>query len=114
MNFAEPPPEFVALLDARMAEHGLDAAMGGPPDPTCQGILQMGESEAIAWSFAAMKAAGVDLDTYWAPIADNFGGTAPEILIMLEARAHLGVNGLQAAGMSTVRAFPAMLRWLQL
>jgi hypothetical protein len=112
MNFGEPPAKFEEALDGYMAEHP-DGLTTYPEDPVCRGILQMGEAEAIAWSYAAMVAAGADMDVSWREDPKLFNGGAPEVRLQLDARSHFGINGLQAAGMTTVRTFPTMTRWLQ-
>jgi len=73
--------------------------------------MQMGETEAIAWSYAAMCFVGVDMDEFWPEDFGLFNGGAKEVRLALDTRSYLGINGLQAAGMTTTRTFPAMSRW---
>ena len=111
MNFGSWPPQFDQLIIDYINAH--PDGLAYPEDPVYRGILQMGEVEAIAWSYAAMVAAGCDLDDYWKADARNFNGDAPGVRLHLDARAYLGIHGLQTAGMITVRTFPTMTRWLQ-
>ncbi len=115
------PGRFRHMAGDRMAE--AEAAMGGyvdthpdgfrdPEDPVLRACLQAGDEEGAAWAYAAAVAAGVDTRL-------PFGGrVGAEVHEMLGLNAHPGVNGLQAAGMTSVRAkpgrsaFPAMSRWL--
>jgi len=112
MNFDEPTAEFLQAVDDYLAEHP-DGLTSYPEDPGCRAILQMSESEAIAWSFAAMKAAGAHLPSLWRKDDKSFDGATAEIRSMLEARCHLGIAGLQAAGMTAKNEYPQMRRWLQ-
>lgn len=82
-------------------------------NPALRALMQMGESEAIAWSYAAMVAAGAPLDEMWQSDPGLFVGDAPHVLQMLQGNSHFGINGLQACGMTTVRTYPSMKRWLQ-
>lgn len=81
-------------------------------DPVVRGLLQMGEAEAIAWSYAAMVAAGMDPKAHFLnPEAFNNDGEG--IYQALSIGRYLGINGLQAGGMTTVKTFPTLTRWLQ-
>lgn len=81
-------------------------------DPTVRGLLQMGESEAIAWSYAAMIAAGVDPEAHFRN-PEAFNNDGESILLALSIGRYIGINGLQAGGMTTVQTFPKLTRWLQ-
>jgi hypothetical protein len=76
-------------------------------DPVQRALMQAGECEAIAWSYAAMIELGLRPRMILAG-----GGTTP-VFLMLKHGQFMGVNGLQAAGMTTVKTFPQMLRWVQ-
>lgn len=105
-------PQMSAWLD----EHPMALATW-PEDPIGRAILQCGEMEAIAWSYAAARAAGVNARL---PFGRGFDGNGAEVFGMLEAGAHFGINGLVAGGMTdapqfrSAAAFPAMKRWLQI
>ena len=111
-DFDDPPAAFTEQVSRYWAEHP-DGLSSCPEDPVCRALLQMGESEAIAWSYAAMVAAGCDLDEYWGDDMVGFNGEGEAIRMCLDFRSYVGINGLQAAGMTTVRTFPTMKRWLQ-
>lgn len=83
----------------------------GTEDMVSRGLLQVGESEAQAWSYAAAVASGLDPRSVFHDAAYN-GGSA-DLLMMFGHNAHCGIHGLQAAKMTTVRSFPRMIRWLQ-
>jgi hypothetical protein len=91
-------------------------------NPICRALIQCGESEAMAWSYAAAVAADIEprLVFHSAPRTAPDGkqflayeGEGEEIVVMFQMGAHYGVHGLQAAKMTTVRTFPKMIRWLQ-
>jgi hypothetical protein len=77
-------------------------------DPTIRGLLQCGEQEAQAWSFAAAMMIGL------APMM-VFRNEAEfhSVIVGLQLRRHAGINGMAAAGMTTQNMFPQMIRWLQ-
>jgi hypothetical protein len=81
----------------------------GIEDPICRALLQCGETEAIAWQFAAMTHLNLPLRLQLE------GGTdaVVETLCRLGTNEYFGINGLQAAGMTTVRTFPKMIRWVR-
>jgi hypothetical protein len=89
----------------------------GREDPVVRGILQMGDCEASAWSFAAAVAIGMPPEQLIAPRVD---GSVPyedpelarAVLDGLLHRGYFGINGLAAAGFCKQREFPTMLRWL--
>jgi len=86
----------------------------GREDPVCRGIMQMGDCEATAWSYAATKVLGITAAVLFEDRKDDvpYDGEGPQIWQMLDANAYMGINGLQAAGFCTVREFPKMRRWL--
>lgn len=105
-------------LEAAISEYCETHELGdylGREDPVYRAILQMGECEATAWSYAACSTLGLDPKNLIAPRKD---GSVPyeeggdEVLFGLSANAYFGINGLQAAGYTTVREFPKMRRWL--
>jgi len=110
-DFNAPPAAFEAAVETYMAEHP-DGLTSHPEDPVCRAILQMGEAEAIAWSYAAMVAAECDLDAMWHPPFDGFDGEAPDVYVGLSLGSHPGIHGLQTVGMTTTRTYPVMSRWL--
>ena len=81
--------------------------------PELRAVLQSGESEATAWSYAAGVAAG--LSGHWIIEPYHFDGTGRDILKALAIRCHLGVHGLVHGGMcASIRSYPELTRWLQL
>lgn len=83
----------------------------GTEDPVVRGLLQCGETEAQAWSFAAATAIGIPPNVVFHGRA--YEGHSREIIAMLSVGAFLGINGLVAGGMVKPRQFPRMNRWLQ-
>lgn len=77
-------------------------------DPVIRGLLQCGEAEAQAWSYAAAVAAGVASDEAFSRL-DHFA----DVWLALKMHAHPGINGLIASRMTTRDLFPKMNRWLQ-
>lgn len=92
----------------------------GEEEPVSRAILQSGESEAIAWSYAAQVHLGL-LPKLTVVMQDGDSlmwrtATANEIaaeIACLSVGAHFGVHGLAAAGMTTKGMFPKMIRWVQ-
>lgn len=84
----------------------------GYDDPVVRAIIQAGEQEAIAWSYAAAAAARINPTHVFHEGA--YGGDEIGLLHALDARAHPGIHGLQAGGMTTTKLFPKMLRWMQI
>lgn len=87
-----------------------------PEDPVARGIMQSGETEAIAWSYAAAYAIGVDT---LLPFKKGFDGHGEDLHASLAAGQHLGIHGLAHAGMTDLpqrgraAAFPNMKKWMQ-
>jgi hypothetical protein len=86
----------------------------GTEDPTWRSIMQMGDCEATAWSYAAAKAIGLHAVALFEARhgREPYQGGGHDIWTMLDANSYFGINGLQAAGFCTVKMFPAMKRWL--
>lgn len=89
----------------------------GREDVLLRSLLQMGECEATAWSFAATVAMSVSATILIEPRADGSipyetTEAASGILDGLQARQYFGIHGLAAAGFCKLREFPKMQRWL--
>lgn len=83
-------------------------------------LINGGEMEAQAWSFSAAYRVGMDpMDVFnfrYEGVPDErqpYGGEGDDVFSSLVHGQHAGVNGLQAAGMCTVRDWPNMIRWVQ-
>ena len=102
----------------------------GSEDPVIRAILQSGETEAIAWAWAAGRHLGIgdeeimpDDGVFWISdddIAMEPGGA--ETRARLQAGQYFGINGLIAAGMAASKilqtrhgapAYPSLLKWIQ-
>ena len=85
---------------------------GRGDDPVMRACLQCGDSEAIAWSYAAAVHVGVDPGS----IAEKGFAekhTAKTILVGLSVGAHMGIHGLRASGfMGHKSEWPKLRRWL--
>jgi hypothetical protein len=92
--------------------HPLIVDDSGAEDSIHRALLQCGEAEAIAWSYAAALAADIAPQSVFHP--NGYDGQSESLLIMLQHKAHFGVHGLAAAKMTSRQIYPAMLRWLQL
>lgn len=111
-------PEFIAAIKQYTVSEGCFKA--GPDHWLMKAILQMGDCEAQAWSYAAAHHIGY-------PTRDAFcfgyegvpkdrqpyGGEGEEVWLGLHLGQHFGINGMQAAGMTRVREWPKMIRWVQ-
>lgn len=75
-----------------------------PEDPICRAIMQCSDTEATAWQFAAAQEVGLPDELLFPD--DAFDGQGPENLQRLKANSYFGINGLQAAGWTRVRANP--------
>lgn len=83
-----------------------------PEDPILRACLQCGETEAIAWSYAAAVKVGIDPRLVF---ENGFGSeeARESTFACCEGRAYLGINGLRAGGfIKSVRDYPEMDRWL--
>ena len=83
-------------------------------------LLQSGETEAAAWSYAAQIECGFapDLRFVLQDGIDEWREATPdeietEIFILSQGN-HFGVHGLQAAGMTKKNEYPKMIRWTQI
>lgn len=89
--------------------------MAFPEDPVARAIMQSGEQEAIAWSYAAAHHLGIDT---MLPFAKGFDGDGRETHDMLVIGHHLGIHGLFHSGMTDLprqgAGYPAMKRWMQI
>jgi len=92
-----------------------------PPDhPLSRAAVQCSDPEATAWAWAAGLHLGIPPKLI---ILDSeYDGVGEDIRQMLEARAYLGINGLQHAGFTAARqqytwlnlpTYPEMAFWLQ-
>lgn len=104
--------ELLAPIAAKYCDSHEFIDENGTEDPIYRGILQCGETEAQAWSYAAAVAAGVPPKLVFH--ARAYQGESQSLLIMLNMGKHAGVHGLQAAKMTTTRTYPIMKRWLQI
>lgn len=75
-----------------------------------------GESESLAWSYAAALAAGIDPAVVFHP--DGYRGNAAGLLLNFQMGVPIGVQPLMECGMTHSpaqgeAAFPNMARWLR-
>lgn len=90
----------------------------GNEDPTSRALVQSGETEATAWAFAMQRHLNL-MPLLSFSIQDGLewrDASASEIsdeIAMLSCGNHFGVHGLAAAGMTTKKIFPEMIRWTQ-
>ncbi len=103
-------------FDAYIAAH--PNGFGYPEDATCRAIMQAGEQEAIAWSFAAALAAKVQPEAIFH--GSSYGEDTKGLIDSLRMGFHVGIHGLHAAGMTVLphisrikNAFPQMVKWVQ-
>ena len=90
-----------------------------PDNPLMVQVMQSGECEATAWSWAAGMHLGLDPQI----IIENasFEGTGAQLRLALKMGHHFGVHGLARAGFCDLRknrptsgpVFPHLRRWLQ-
>lgn len=89
--------------------------MAWPEDPIARAIMQSGEQEAIAWSYAAAHHLGIDTTV---PFSKGFDGNGLETHTLLALGCHPGIHGLFHSGMTELprlgSGFPAMKRWMQI
>ena len=98
------------LADEYTRSHTFHVNDSFQEDPIFRGILQAGEQEAQAWSYAAAIHLGID------PLLifdDEVSMGLSDTLLGLQANCHPGIHGLAAGGMTERRLFPAMKRWVQ-
>src|SRR3546814_296386 len=83
-----------------------------PDAPEMRAIMQAGETEATAWAFAAGRAIG--LPDHVIIEDQDYDGEGEGIRFGLALNAYVGINGMVRGGMcESVRAYPAMIKWLQ-
>lgn len=88
-------------------------AFGYPEDAVARACIQAGDSEAIAWSYAAAIDAKIDP---WLVCQKGFGDEemGESVFTGLKTGCHLGINGLRTAGfMDSVKDFPRLKYWRQ-
>jgi len=101
----------VPVIRQWMAEHP-GALMQWPEDPVARACIQCGDHEAIAWSYAASVAAGVNP---WSCFENGFSTEEERVAAWQGCRMKqfMGINGLRAGGfLKNVRDFPHLIRWL--
>lgn len=104
---------------AYMDTHPFIVGEEGAEDPVFRALLQSGEDEAAAWAYAAQVACELRPRSHFMMMeeTDWRDATRAEVaaeLLNLATGNHLGVHGLQAAGMTKARGgYPKMLRWAQ-
>jgi hypothetical protein len=87
-----------------------------PDDPRMRAILQSGECEAVAWSYAAALAIGIDTRI---PFYRGFDDEGLSLHDQVASGYYFGVHGLVAGGMTdlprphSTTPYPRMKRWLQ-
>lgn len=91
-----------------------------PDEPVTRALLQAGECEAIAWSYAAAVHIGYDalnIFTHTYPGLPQhrqpFQGEGKDLFHSVKAGAYFGVHGLHHAGMCNRKQWPVMKKWLQ-
>lgn len=100
------------LSEAYFKDHP-DAFARNREDPIARHLMQCGDPEAIAWSYAAALAAGVDT---FLPFENGFVTQDPRMIHdSVKVGCYAGINGLRAAGfLKHVSDFPRLERWLAL
>lgn len=108
------------LLEAYTAYVNSDEAIRLGPDHWLQrAIIQAGECEAIAWSYAAAVKIGYptrDVFVYRRrrfPGVAPFGGKGEDVWHQVRTGCYFGVHGLHHANMCDRRRWPEMKKWLQ-
>jgi hypothetical protein len=104
-------------LDAAAAEIGFEG-------PVLEFIGRLGEPMAIAWSYAALRKAGLPVECVFFPGSYNLNGDPAHLLHVLETGNSFGIDGLARLGMTGnagvhrllfdngLPPFPHMTRWL--
>lgn len=110
-------------VEERMARYLNENPMGlatYPEDPLSRAILQAAEAEATAWQYAA--AVEIGLPERWIFPMKSYDGTRVSLLRSLRHNQYMGINGLRAAGWTTLRpnphqphipTYPKLKFWLQ-
>lgn len=93
----------------------------GPDHWLMRALIQMSDTEAQAWSYAAASYIGFPTRDAFCfeypgvPVdRQPYGGYGEDVWLGLRAGCHPGIHGMQAAGMTRVRDWPNMIRWVQL
>lgn len=102
------------LICSKLAHLNLE-----PDSPLDRAVMQSGETEATAWSWAAGKAIG--LPDKQIIKTSEYGGDGGNIRLALSACSYFGINGLAAAGFCVRRrspyrplpVYPELAYWLQ-
>jgi hypothetical protein len=89
-----------------------------PEDPVCRALIQVSDPEVTAWQYAAAVAVGLPMQWLFPP--GTYGDEGPDILRSLQHSAYVGINGLQAAHWTVIRAnphrklpvYPQLAHWL--
>lgn len=80
--------------------------------PSLNDTLDTGdEVAAIAWSYAAIVAIGLDPSVLFH--RDGYRGQSPALLFSFTHGVYPGVHGLVQAGMTVAGEYPRMIRWLR-
>lgn len=120
--FLEPgtveSPAFCAKVEAFIGS--AEAFELGVDHWLIKALLQMGDCEAQAWSFAAAYRIGFDPKEAFCFRYEGvpeerqpYGGEGEDVWLGLSLGEHFGIHGMQAAGMCEKRDWPNMLRWVQ-
>lgn len=100
------------VIDGYLRRHP-DALATWPEDPVARACLQSGDTEVIAWAYAAALAAGVDP---WLTCEKGFGEAeaGETTFAALRRGAYMGINGLRASGfLDSTKDFPRLRFWRQ-
>ena len=96
-HIAVAPPEARPLMTGDVAVEGVD--------------MDRLEKAAVPWSYAAALAIGIDPAVVFH--AGGYRGKSEGLLRTFGFGVYPGLNLLVEAGMTTVDAYPCMLRWLR-
>ncbi len=117
-SFAQPNiSSLESHFNAWFREH--PDAFSWPENPLGRAILQAGEAEAIAWSYAACVHLDLDIAEYFERGFETFPEEPDRVSSGLVTGHYLGIHGLAHAGMTdsprstSEHAYPKMRRWLQ-
>lgn len=99
------------LIRVWMEENG-DKLLQWPEDPIARACIQCGDHEAIAWSYAAAVAIGVEP---YACFENGFPDEEARTSAWMgcQMKQFMGINGLRAGGFfQRVKDYPQMEKWL--
>lgn len=90
-----------------------------PDNPLERAMMQIGDTEATSWAWAAGKSLG--LPDKMIIQNDEYDGDGSILRMQLNARSYLGINGMAQAGFCNVRpnpyrprpVYPELAFWLQ-